>query len=69
MKNGGAKAAELVSVVVVVYDKGKNVIGVGEGFAKLNAIPAGGDSPYEVTVDVKGTPDGYAAFVEGSEKN
>jgi len=67
--NTGQKTAWLVNVVAVAYDQDGEVIDVGDGFATLNEIAPGGDSPFSLEFgNITEAPTNYEVFVVSFSK-
>ncbi len=51
VKNEGGAPVEYVKVIATLYDEADKVVGVTYSYAILDAVPAAGKSPFELTTD------------------
>jgi hypothetical protein len=54
VRNTGGSTAQYVNIRAAVYDAGGALLEVNDGFAKLDQIPAGGVSPFDISFDRAG---------------
>lgn len=67
--NTGSKPAELVHVIAICWDATNKPVGVEDGYAKLDQVPAGGSAPFEVQFsNFKTAPARCDTYVQGREK-
>jgi len=66
VQNTGDTPAEFVKVVITLYDAAGNVIGTDFTYTDLDAVPAGGTSPFETGTDHYPGFDHYEIQVQGS---
>jgi hypothetical protein len=66
VQNTGDTPAEFVKIVITLYDAAGNVIGTDFTYTDLDAVPAGGTSPFETGTDHYPGFDHYEIQVQGS---
>ena len=65
VQNTGDTDAEWVKIVATLYDAAGNAVGMGYTFADLDVVPAGGTSPFDMSVDWWEGYDRYVLQVQG----
>jgi hypothetical protein len=65
VQNTGDTSAELVRVIITLYDGAGNVVAMGDTFATLDVIPPGETSPFEIRTVRHPDVDRYEIQVQG----
>ncbi len=62
--NSGTGTATNVAVTAGIYDAADKLLGVADGYAKLEQIPAGGSAPFSVDVfGIQGVPTKFVVYL------
>jgi hypothetical protein len=64
--NEGDAPAEFVKIIATVYDAQGQVAGTGFAFSSLDTIPAGGKSPFEISLEKRDNFARYELQVQGN---